>query len=244
MGLFGKLFEKKECSICGGEIGLLGNRKLADGNMCKHCAAKLSPWMTDRRQSTVQDIQEHLAYRERNKEKLAIFNVTRVLGNDWKVYIDEGRNWWLVSRRQKFMEDNPDVLDLMQVTGCEVQIDEDKDEIKKDGEDGKKISYDPPRYRYTYDFKIRIRVNSDWFDEIHFQLNPSSIEGRNSVEYREAERQAGEIKEALTGFRQEMREKLEQEKAPKISLVCPFCKATTTPDEQGRCEFCRGAILG
>ena len=28
MGLFGKVFEKKECSICGGEIGLLGNRKL------------------------------------------------------------------------------------------------------------------------------------------------------------------------------------------------------------------------
>lgn len=30
MGLFGKLFDKKECAICGGEIGLLGNRKLED----------------------------------------------------------------------------------------------------------------------------------------------------------------------------------------------------------------------
>ena len=53
MGLFGKLFEKKECSVCGGEIGLLGNRKLEDGNLCKNCAAKLSPWFSDRRQSTV-----------------------------------------------------------------------------------------------------------------------------------------------------------------------------------------------
>lgn len=43
MGFFGKLFEKKICSICGGEIGLLGNRKLADGNLCKKCARKLSP---------------------------------------------------------------------------------------------------------------------------------------------------------------------------------------------------------
>ena len=42
MGIFGKLFEKKECSVCGGEIGLLGNRKLEDGNLCKNCAAKLS----------------------------------------------------------------------------------------------------------------------------------------------------------------------------------------------------------
>ncbi|MBQ2412622.1 MAG: DUF4428 domain-containing protein, partial [Anaerotignum sp.] len=74
MGLFDKLFEKKECAICGGEIGLLGNRKLEDGNMCKKCAEKLSPWFTDRKESTVAEIQEQLAYREANKEKVAAFN--------------------------------------------------------------------------------------------------------------------------------------------------------------------------
>ncbi|MBR5490035.1 MAG: DUF4428 domain-containing protein, partial [Oscillospiraceae bacterium] len=42
MGLF-DAFKKKQCDICGGEIGLLGNRKLEDGNMCKNCARKLSP---------------------------------------------------------------------------------------------------------------------------------------------------------------------------------------------------------
>ena len=31
MGFLGKLFEKKECSICGGPIGLMGNKKLEDG---------------------------------------------------------------------------------------------------------------------------------------------------------------------------------------------------------------------
>ena len=60
MGLFGKLFDKKECSICGDEIGLLGNRKLEDGNMCKNCAAKLSPWFSDRRESTVAEIQRFI----------------------------------------------------------------------------------------------------------------------------------------------------------------------------------------
>ena len=47
------LFDKKYCDICGAKIGLLGNRKLEDGNLCKNCAAKLSPWFSDRRQSTV-----------------------------------------------------------------------------------------------------------------------------------------------------------------------------------------------
>lgn len=72
MGLFGKLFEKKECAICGGEIGLLGNRKLEDGNMCKACAAKLSPWFDERRHSTVAQIEEQLEYREANKENVAV----------------------------------------------------------------------------------------------------------------------------------------------------------------------------
>ena len=50
------LFDKKYCDICGAKIGLLGNRKLEDGNLCKNCAAKLSPWFSDRRQSTVAEI--------------------------------------------------------------------------------------------------------------------------------------------------------------------------------------------
>ena len=73
-------YKKEECAICGGEIGLLGNRKLEDGNCCKNCAAKLSPWFSDRRQSTVEEIKEQLAYREANQEKVAAFRVTRTLG--------------------------------------------------------------------------------------------------------------------------------------------------------------------
>ena len=35
------LFEKKYCDICGERIGLLGNRKLEDGNNCSKCDGKL-----------------------------------------------------------------------------------------------------------------------------------------------------------------------------------------------------------
>ena len=50
------LFDKKYCDICGEKIGLLGNRKLEDGNCCKNCARKLSPWFSERRHSTVDEI--------------------------------------------------------------------------------------------------------------------------------------------------------------------------------------------
>lgn len=52
------LFDKKYCDVCGEKIGLLGNRKLEDGNLCKECARKLSPWFSDRRSSTVEEIKQ------------------------------------------------------------------------------------------------------------------------------------------------------------------------------------------
>ena len=71
------LFDKKYCDICGEKIGLLGNRKLDDGNLCKECAKKLSPWFEERRHSTVEDIKQQLEYREANKEKVQNFRITR-----------------------------------------------------------------------------------------------------------------------------------------------------------------------
>ena len=65
------LFDKKYCDICGEKIGLLGNRKLENGNLCKNCARKLSPWFSDRRGSTVEEIRAQLAYRAENQEKVA-----------------------------------------------------------------------------------------------------------------------------------------------------------------------------
>ena len=37
------LFDKKYCDICGEKIGLLGNRKLEDGNLCKNWSPNIKP---------------------------------------------------------------------------------------------------------------------------------------------------------------------------------------------------------
>ena len=89
---------------------------------------------------------------------------------------------------------------------------------------------------------VTIHVNSPYFDEITFKVNDSRIEERYSVEFREAERQANEIREALTSLRETVRENVAAAKAPKVAVTCPFCGATTMPDANGRCEFCGGAI--
>ena len=161
MGLFGKLFDKKECSVCGGEIGLFGNRKLEDGNLCKNCAAKLSPWFSDRRQSTVSEIQQQLAYREANQEKVASFHTTRTLGERTKVMLDEDAGLFMVTSARDLTEANPDVLSFSDVTGCRLDIDESKTEIEYRDANGDRQSFNPPRYAYSYDFYIVIHVRSE-----------------------------------------------------------------------------------
>lgn len=176
MGLFGKLFDKKECSICGGEIGLLGNRKLEDGNMCKSCAAKLSPWFSDRRQSTVDEIKAQLDYREANQEKVASFRITRTLGERTKVLLDEDAGLFMVTAAKNLEEANPDVLSFSDVTGCKLDIDESRTEIEYEDKDGERKSFNPRRYAYSYDFYIVINVNNPYFNEIRFKLNSESVD--------------------------------------------------------------------
>lgn len=175
MGLFGKLFDKKECSICGGEIGLLGNKKLEDGNLCKECAKKLSPWFDDRRHSTVEQIAAQLEYREANKEKVAAFSTTRIFGESTKIMLDEDHGVFMVATTRNYAEENPDVIAFSDVTGVDLDIDEDRTEITRTNAEGEEISYNPPRYLYEYDFYVTIFVRNPYFDDIRFKLNNSSV---------------------------------------------------------------------
>ena len=249
------LFDKKSCDLCGGKIGMLGNRKLEDGNCCKDCAKQLSPFFSERRKSTVADIREQLEYREANKAAVAAFNTTRTLGMVTKVFLDEDAGKFAVSSAKRLGDENPDILDFSQVTGCNVEVQESSRELKVKGPDGNEKSYIPPRYKYSFTFFIIVHVNSPWFTEIKFPLGRSvDVEatgsrsiaggstdiGRRSGEYRQAEALGNEIKTALTKVRKDARASVAA--APKVAKTCPLCGATCIPDAQGCCEYCGGAM--
>lgn len=170
------LFDKKFCSICGEKIGLLGNRKLDDGNLCKNCAKQLSPWFNDRRHSTVDEIREQLEWREANREKVRDFHVTRSLGIDTRVLLDEDAGLFMVAKERRYQDENPDVLAITDVTGCRLDIDESHHELYHNDPEGNSVSYNPPRYEYNYNFFITINVNNPYFDEIRFRLNPRPVD--------------------------------------------------------------------
>lgn len=201
MGLFGKLFDKKECSICGGEIGLLGNRKLEDGNCCKECAKKLSPWFEERRHSTVEEINKQLAYREANKVKVQAFQVTREFAADsYCVFLDDNKGQFAITTRTGMNVDvNPDIVDLSQVTSCKLQIDQRREEEQYRNNEGEMVDCNPPRYTYSYNYSIKLGINSPWFDDMDFKLNTFEIQEHDRVKIMEMENLGNQIVAALTG---------------------------------------------
>ena len=200
MGLFGKMFEKKECDVCGGEIGMLGNRKLEDGNLCKECAKKLSPWFEERRRSTVEDIKKQLAYREANKEKVQAFQVTRdFTGDSYHVYVDDTKRQFTVTTRLS-VENNPDIVDLSQVSSCRLHIEQNRTEEQYRDSEGNMQDYNPPRYKYSYDYTIKLGINSPWFDDMDFRLNSFSVKDHDRAKMMEMENLGNQIVAALTGM--------------------------------------------
>ena len=165
------LFDKKKCDICGGKIGLLGNRKLDDGNMCSDCAKELSPYTTDRRKTSVSDIKDHLAYRQANKAEVAALNVTLSIGEYCKMHIDEEAGKFVVSSSDKWRSENPDVISFSKVKLFSATRQENKTELMRKDNDGKSVSYSPRQYKYDYDFYITLTIDSPYFDEIRFRLN-------------------------------------------------------------------------
>jgi len=253
MGLF-DVFKKKNCDICGNEIGLLGNRKLEDGNCCKACASKLSPWFDDRRHSTVAEIKAQLAYREENEAALKALQATKVIGEKNLVYFDERTRRFFVTSSEDYLSANPDILTYDQVLSCELKIDEDETELMREVTDQegntKEVSYTPRRFLHEYDFEMLIRVQHPYFDDMRFQLNDRTVElesfGRvdptRDMNYRRYASMGEEIVQLLTGVPATAEASVQaEEPAAPAPKFCPNCGA---PCEGGKfCQSC-GSRLG
>ena len=177
MGFFDSIMKKRQCSICGKEMGLTERKELSGGNLCDDCADKLSDWFsTDaRKRSTPQQIQEQLAYREQNRQAVAQFRATRTIGRNTKVYLDEMNRKFMVSGASNLQEDNPDVIDASAITNVAVDIDESKHELRTKNEEGRSVSYNPPRYDYSYDFYVDIDVSHPYCSHRRIKVNSGSV---------------------------------------------------------------------
>lgn len=241
------LFDKKYCDVCGEKIGLLGNRKLDDGNLCKDCANRLSPFFSERKHSTVAQIREQLAYRAENERQLADFHPTTTIGRGMKVFVDQPGGRFVATRAADCHTGNPDIIPLSQVTACNVDVNEHKTEQFRTDKDGKRVPFNPPRYDFSYSFDVEILVDSPWFSEIRYELSDLRPKNRFSPQYRELEQEADQLRQILLSARGAQRTAGVPEGAyapeqPAKSAPADgkwVCQACFGENEGGKfCEYC------
>mgnify|MGYP002624184618 FL=1 len=193
------IFEAKYCSLCETKLGLFGTQKLANGQLCKDCANKLSPLMSGIKRKTLGEIQSHLHYREENQKKMESFAPDQVFGNDKKIYVDTKQELFCISRSD-YRKANADLISFRQIQGIDVHIEEEKEEIFNQNEEGKAISFDPKKYSYEYKFLVEIDVDSPWFSSIKADLSDGNhpTEAWNDL-FRKYEEELRTLRKVLCG---------------------------------------------
>lgn len=210
------LFDKKDCSICGAKIGLLGNKKLKDGNMCKDCASKLSVWFQDRSDSTVAEINSQLGIRKAYADMLEKnFIVSRAYGEFGCILIDEVDGIFValpdtsdsffgeakvVTSIDQIKDKKPDVIMFKEVEGVDVNVTVTSRE-EKQTVDGNQVSYNPKHMIYMALFSVTIRLKGHPFIKtMTVPLNNGAIQIHNMGERKVAEYK-DTVRAMLTGYK-------------------------------------------
>lgn len=150
------------------------------------------------------------------------------------------------------------ILNYLQLTGSHLDIDEGRRELRRTDKDGKQVSYDPPRYEYSYNFDFTITVDTPYLDEMSFRLNPRpiileseapsvfslvrSIDPSYNIEYRRYIQLADEMRAAVDQARAVSHaaptaNRVQNIPTPAASVewICPACGGSNT----GKfCEYC------
>ena len=79
-----------------------------------------------------------------------------------------------------------------------IDVERQQNEETYTTKDGETVSYQPPVYKYEFDYTMRIKVKTPWFDDMDFRLNTFSISSDNRGELMEVEQTGHQIIAALT----------------------------------------------
>ena len=125
------------------------------------------------------------------------FCITRQINTrNYNVFIDDNKGNFTVARKLDVNE-NPDIVPLSAIVQCRVDVDQQQHE-ETYTKDGETVSYQPPVYKYEFDYTMRIKVRTQWFDDMDFRLNTFSISSDKRRELMEVEQTAYQIIAALT----------------------------------------------
>ena len=146
---------ERKCSLCGEPLSRYGNKTIKDGALCRNCIKPASPWLSDEDygRMTLEDFRKHLVYREENLKKLETFREDKKVEGKYTLYLDEGNDQFLISKRKDYKKENADVISF-----------DDIDEISIFEEN----YMDTEDVDICFDMKLK---NNEEIDNIYFRVN-------------------------------------------------------------------------
>ena len=78
-------------------------------------------------------------------------------------------------------------------------MEQDRTEEQYRDQNGEMRDYVPPRYKYSYKYKMMIGINSPWFDDMDFQLHNFAIDANDRGKIMAVEQIGNQIITALSG---------------------------------------------
>ena len=205
------LFSKNNCCICGEKVGFLGGLKLKDGDLCKECKKKLSPFFEDGKESTVEDIKKQIAAREENYKQLDNLEINKIYGEFGVILIDETNKKFValsdtsdglfksaktVTSIEDVKDKNPDIIDFKDIEDVEIKkIETSREEMQTIN--GEQVSYDPKHYTYMINFDVIIKVRHPYIKVIRFSLKNGTIQIYNEGRKLQDDYVTGFVKDKL-----------------------------------------------
>ncbi len=171
-----------KCSVCGGDLTQFGSKTIRNGMVCRYCAKKASPWLSDDDYKTrdTKDIIRHLKYREDNQKMVDAFITEKIIEGKYSLYLNKDKGEFVISKRKDYKKDNADVFRYKDIKGISI--------LKQKDETG--------NFNLLVDFELKNRE----IPEACFRVNefPGIEEG--SKEYEDTLAKAYEY---LNGFDEE-----------------------------------------
>ena len=170
----------ENCSVCGNKLTRYGNKVLKDGVLCRNCAKLCSGWLekTDFADRTVEQIKEHLDYRQKNRERLNEFKGNKVTEGKYSLFIDDETKDFLITKRSDFNRDNADLFNIADISKVNIV---EKKYLRRDGSD----------------IYVQLFVKHPQLTSLKFQVNEFGCLNKDSDEYKQALEHAYEYVNAL-----------------------------------------------
>lgn len=248
------LWGDKICIFCGTQAGMLTGAKRSKCTLCKNCNSEFTPWLNESNCNSRDKIIEYLNYRKENKQKLGKFDTTRHFGYYDSICIDEDEcEFYIKPYGKKLSSYTADIINCICITEINLIIDEHYETAEADGAIEKLASMVNPRYLFTYNLSLNIKIKHPWINEFTIKLNKDTIQVKTSAKrgttpispraqdptFKKYEDLGNDIKTALEVLRKNARQKLN---APVTSPICARCGAPISSNHSKCCDYC-GCIL-